>query len=478
MREGEIMLAKTAGVCFGGDRAVKLCDGLLDEGKKVATLGPIIHNRSVIERLQERGAVVVNAPEETPAGYTLVIRSHGVAKDVYERCERLGIEIADATCPFVSKIHKIAGEYSDKGYDILIAGDKDHPEVEGIAGFCGGRAYIYADLEGLKELCGLKNLTENAIMAAQTTFNLTEYKKCCEYIKKIYTNVLIFDTICNATRDRQEEAEKLAEKCDICVVIGGQNSSNTKKLCDVCERHAKTYLIEDKDGLTGGMLDGAKCIGVTAGASTPSPLIEEVLTKMSEIIKDEDFNFEQALEDSFKLVHRGQRVEGVVTAVHPNEVEVDIGTKHTGFIPADELSDDASASPEEIVKVGDKLNLLVTKVQDLEGIVTLSKKRVDSEKGLEEISKGVDEGTVFDAYITEAVNKGLVAIVKGVRIFIPASQATLRRGEPYEQLVRSHQKIKILEVNEERRRAIGSIRAVLDIENEKKRDEFWNTVEV
>ncbi len=478
MRDREIILAKTAGFCFGVDRAVKLCDGLLDEGKKVATLGPIIHNRSVTERLEKRGVIAVNAPEETPEDYILVIRSHGVPKAVYERCAELGLTVADATCPFVSKIHNIVSEYSEKGYEIIIAGDKNHPEVEGIAGFCGGKAHIYANHTELCELLERENLTNNAIMAAQTTFNLTEYEKCAEYIKKIYTNVLIFDTICNATRERQEEAEKLAEKCDICVVIGGHNSSNTEKLCDVCRRHATTFLIEDKEALTTEMLSGAGRIGVTAGASTPSPLIEEVLSKMSDIIKDEDFNFEQALEDSFKLVHRGQRVEGVVTAVHPNEVEVDIGTKHTGFIPADELSDDASLSPNEVVKVGDKLNLLVTKVQDLEGIVTLSKKRVDSEKGLEEITKGVDEGTVFDAYITEAVNKGLVAIVKGVRIFIPASQATLKRGEPYEQLVRSHQKIKILEVNEERRRAIGSIRAVLDIENEKKRDEFWSTVEV
>ncbi len=474
----EIILAKTAGFCFGVNRAVALCEKLIDEGKSVATLGPIIHNSFVVESLKNKGAIIVERPEDTPKGYTLVIRSHGVAKAVYDNCKREGITIADATCPFVSKIHDIVREYSEKGYEVLIAGDKNHPEVEGIVGHCEGETIIYADLNELKALLNAKILTKNAIMVAQTTFNLSEYNKCCEYIKKIYTNVAIFDTICNATRERQQEAEKLALKCDVCVVIGGQNSSNTKKLRDVCSLNATTFSIENKDGLTEQMLSGAKSIGVTAGASTPSPLIEEVLTKMSEIIKDEDFNFEQALEDSLKLVHRGQRVEGIVTSIKPNEVVVDIGTKHTGFIPIDELSDDASLNPNDIVKVGDKLMLLVTKVQDLEGFVTLSKKRIDSEKGLEEIEKGVEDGTVFDAYISEAVNKGLVAIVKGVRIFIPASQATVRRGEPYEQLVRTHQKIKILEVNQERRRAIGSIRAVLDIENDKKREEFWKDIEV
>ncbi len=478
MSTPKITLAKSAGFCFGVDRAVTMCERLLDEGRSIATLGPIIHNRRVVDSLASRGCRAVDSPADTPPGTALIIRSHGVGKEVYEECARLGIEVVDATCPFVAKIHGIVASHSADGSTVLVAGDPDHPEVRGIVGHCEGEVYVFSSLEALKSLLSGGNNGKPCIMVAQTTFNLVKYDEYAKYAKKIYTNIQIFDTICGATRTRQLEAERLAEQNDVCVVIGGKDSSNTKKLFDVCSAHTRTFSTETGDELTAAMFDGAKSVGVTAGASTPSPLIEEVLNKMTDIIKDEDFNFEQALEDSLKLVHKGQRVEGIVTAIHPNEVVVDIGTKHTGFIPIDELSDDTSAKPEDIIKIGDKLNLLVTKVQDLEGVVTLSKKRIDSERGFEEILSAVEDGTVFDANITEVVNKGLVAMVKGVRVFIPASQATVRRGEPYEQLLHTHQSIKILEVNAQRRRAIGSIRAVLDVENAKKREEFWQTVEV
>lgn len=503
-----VLVAGTAGFCFGVDRAVSMCGDLLDAGVPVATLGEIIHNRTVVDELSAKGAVVVDRVADTPGGATLIVRSHGVPQAVYDECARLGITVADATCPYVTKIHEIVREYGDKGYDVLIAGDANHPEVQGIVGHCTGTVYVFDDLQSLA--AALDRAGHNpCILVAQTTFNLAKYTECAEAAKKACTNILIFDTICNATRARQQEAGQLALASDVCIVIGGQNSSNTGKLYEVCASHVPTYRIQHAGELSADMFKDAQTIGVTAGASTPARLIEEVLHKMDEFIKgeeivvednmeeqqqqeetvpaadvqdddvsDDDFNFEQALEDSLRMVHRGQRVEGIVTSIHPNEVVVDIGTKQTGFIPLDELSDDASLKPEEVVQVGDKVNLIVTKVQDMEGFVTLSKKRVDSEKGLEELAKGVEEGTVFDAYITEVVNKGLVAVVKGVRVFIPGSQATLRRGEPYEQLARTHQKIKILEVTPQRRRAIGSIRAVLDVENEKKREEFWQNVEV
>lgn len=506
----QVTLAKTAGFCFGVARAVSMCTELLEDGTRVATLGEIIHNPTVVADIERLGGCIVEDPVDTPPDTTLVIRSHGVPPSVYDVCRENGIEVVDATCPYVSKIHEIVREYGNKGYAVIVAGDRDHPEVQGIVGHCTGPVYIIDELSQLEEVLA-RDIGQNpCIMVAQTTFNLVKYTECSTYVKKTYTNIRVFDTICSATRARQQEAEELALANDVCIVIGGQNSSNTGKLFDVCAGHTRTYRIQDADELVLEMFEGVQNIGVTAGASTPAHLIEEVLHKMDEIIKDEelvrdeemvkeedvvenevpaeveqeedvsdeDFDFEKALEESMRLVHRGQRVEGVVTSIHPNEVVVDIGTKHTGFIPLDELSDDSSAKPEDVVQVGDKINLIVTKVQDMEGVVTLSKKRVDSEKGLEELAKGVEDGTVFDAYITEVVNKGLVAMVKGVRIFIPGSQATVRRGEPYEQLARTHQKVKILEVNPQRRRAIGSIRAVLDVENEKKREEFWQNIEV
>ena len=474
----EIKVARTAGFCFGVARAVKLCDDMLAEGRKISTLGPIIHNRQVVESLAERGCRAVETPADIEPDHALVIRSHGVPLAVYDECARLGIEVLDATCPFVAKIHDIVAKESAAGKTVLIAGDADHPEVRGIVGHSGAKTYVFDSFETLEGILEGLDSGEECIMVAQTTFNLEKYNEYSNRAKKRYTNLIVFDTICKATRCRQLEANELAKTCDICVVIGGKNSSNTKKLFDVCSEHAKTFSVETAKELTPEMFKGAKTVGVTAGASTPSVVIEEVVNKMTDNIKEEEFNFEQAIEDSLKLVHRGQRCDGTVTEIRPNEVVVDIGTKHTGIVPADELSDDTSAAPSDVVKIGDVLHLIVTKVQDLEGIVTLSKKRVDSEKGFEEIAAAVEDGTVFDAYISEAVNKGLVATIKGVRVFIPASQATLRRGEPYEQLAHTHQKIKIIEATPQRRRAIGSIRAVLEEENKKAREEFWSTVEV
>ncbi len=474
----EIIVAETAGFCFGVDRAVKLCNSILDRGERAVTLGPIIHNDRVVSELNSKGCFAVSSLEEVPEGSSLVIRSHGVPRSVYDECSKLNIHVEDATCPFVAKIHTIVSEYSERGAGVLIAGDSSHPEVIGIAGFCAENPVIFSNEEEMERLSAAIKTDREFIMVAQTTFDLKRYDKCKEYAKKNYTKIRIFDTICNATKMRQNEAEELASRSDVCIVIGGRISSNTAKLASVCERHCRTYCIGGADELKDSMIFGAEKIGVTAGASTPAPLIEEVLTKMSQIIKDEDFNFEEALEESLHLVHRGQRVEGIVTAIRPNEVVVDIGSKHTGFIPMDELSEDPSAKPEDIVKVGDKINLMVTKVQDLEGFVTLSKKRVESERGFEDLEKAVEDGTIFDAYISEVVNKGLVATIKGVRVFIPASQATLRRGESYEELVHTHQNMRVIEADGKRRRAIGSIRSVLDEENRKKRESFWNEIEV
>ena len=471
----EIIVAKTAGFCFGVDRAVKMCDKLLDEGYKVATLGPIIHNETVVRRLESKGCIIIKEPSEAPEGTTVVIRSHGVPASVYEDCEKAGLNVVDATCPFVAKIHKIAQKTGEEGRCLVIAGDKDHPEVQGIVGHCSGDVFVVKDLDELKAAAE-KIGGREAVMVSQTTFSKEKFSVLAEFAKKCYTTFSVFDTICNATNMRQKEALELSRECDFCIVIGGMNSSNTGKLKEICERNAPTVWIQSADELNPSGLGGYEKIGITAGASTPFPVIEEVLIRMSEEVKE--FNFETELEESLKPVHRGQRVDGMVIAIGPTEVTVDIGRKQTGFVPLDELTDDSSAKPEDVVKVGDTYTFLVTKVQDLEGVVTLSRKKVENEAGLKVLTDAFESGEPVDAYITEVVSKGLVANVKGARVFIPGSQATLRRGEQYEQLLHTHQMIKIIEADKERRRAIGSIRAVLEAENAKKKEEFFANVEV
>ncbi len=472
-----ITVAKTAGFCFGVDRAVKLCEKLVKQDKKIKTLGPIIHNPQVVEKLTQAGVEIANTPEQAADGSLLVIRSHGVAKEVYDKCEQLGIEIADATCPFVAKIHKIVGQNNKENKTVLIAGDKNHPEVMGIIGHCHGEAYTFDTKKRLFEIFSKISGSIPVIMVAQTTFNLLKYNEYVEYAFSLFENIEKYDTICSATMARQQEAKELAKQNDVCIVIGGNQSSNTKKLSDVCSAHAQTYQIETASQLQQDMFTNINSIGVTAGASTPAPIIKEVLNKMSELIKEE-FNFEEALENSMRPVHRNQRITGIVTEIRGNEIAVDIGRKQTGFIPADEMSDDPSATLNDLCKIGDELNLIVVKVNDQDGIVMLSKKKIDSEKGIEELAKACEDGEIVDAFVTEAVEKGLIATVKGVRVFIPGSQATERRGEPFDKYVRQHVKIKILEVTPERRRAIGSISAVLSAEKAKLREQVLSTIGV
>ncbi|MCI6640953.1 MAG: bifunctional 4-hydroxy-3-methylbut-2-enyl diphosphate reductase/30S ribosomal protein S1 [Pygmaiobacter massiliensis] len=472
----EIIRAKTAGFCFGVDRAVKLTDQLADAGKKVATLGPLIHNPQCVARLEAKGVVTANSIDQLPGGYEVVIRSHGVDSATYRLLAQRGFTVHDATCPFVAKIHRIAQKAGQEGALLLVAGDKTHPEVEGIVGSTTGEVFVFADLDELEAFSTPQIITKPVFCVAQTTFQVTKWAKCVKFLKKVYTNPKVFDTICNATWARQQETEELSRRCDLVVVIGGHSSSNTQKLVAVASANCKTLAVETAAELSGEDFAAARCVGVTAGASTPSSIIEEVLNKMSETVQNEELSFAEMIEQSMKPVFNGKIVTGVVTAVSPSEVTVDIGTKQTGFIAASEWSDDPSVKLEDAVKKGDELELVVIKVNDQEGTVALSKKRFEARAGAEELEKAAEEGTVLECNITEAVKGGLVGFVKSVKVFIPASQASLRRGEDLTQLVKTKQDIKIIECSG--RRVIGSIRAVLAEKAAAAKEAFWAEAEV
>ncbi len=473
----QIELARTAGFCFGVDRAVKMTEALLDEGRAVATLGPLIHNPRVIERLAGRGVVVAENPAQVPEGCVAVIRSHGVPPEVRQALAGRGLDIADATCPYVQKIHKIAQDCRAQGALLLLAGDAEHPEVQGIAGEAPERTYIFADRQELNDIMRKIDKNQRVVAVAQTTFSVEEWSVCTQLVKKVCTNGVVFDTICRATQARQKETEELSHRCDLVIVIGGAGSSNTQKLYRVAAAHTRALLVEDATGLAGLDLTGVKTIGITAGASTPSSAIEEVQTTMSDEIRDGEKSFEEMLDDSMKPVYVGQVVRGVVEAVSANEVTVDIGTKHTGIVKMEELTDDpAVRNADEVVKRDEELDLVVVKVNDQDGIVYLSKRQMEARKGAIEVEKAAEEGTVMDGYVTESNKGGLVALVKGVKVFIPASQATARRGEDYTALVRQQVRLKIKEYSP--RRTIGSIREVLAEEQGAVREKFWSEVEL
>lgn len=473
-------LAKTAGFCFGVDRAVNLVFDLIEKGTRVATLGPIIHNPQLVAELEEKGVRIIDSPEEAEPEETVVIRSHGVAQAVYDALESRGIRYVDATCPFVAKIHRIVRENSLLGKTVILVGDRDHPEVQGIRGHCCGESYVVSDAE---EFRNLENILpdmkkRDAILVAQTTYSPIFWGKCGEIAKKDYTNIKVFDTICSATNERQSEAASMAEESDLMLVIGGRHSSNTQKLYRVCSERCRAILIETKDELRGVELTRYDNVGITAGASTPAHIIKEVLKTMDEILENEDFAtlLEQSLES--EKIYNGKRVKGVVTSVAPNEVRVDVGAKQAGIIPADELTDDPNAKIEDLVKKGDELDLCVVKVNDQEGIVTLSKKRCDALVGFETLKKAYEEGTVLDGVVTDVVRGGVLVLTCSTKIFVPASQSSDTRVEDLSTLVKKNVRLKVIEINEQRNRAKGSVRAVLTAERKEKEAKFWEDVEV
>ncbi len=473
----KVILAKTAGFCFGVNRAVEMTYQLLGEGRKVATLGPLIHSPQVVQDLERRGAVTCDTVEQVPDGYEVVIRSHGVPREVYDKINTRSLAFHDATCPFVTKIHKIAAEAGGNGALLLVAGDASHPEVQGIVGHTSGEVRIFANLEQLKRLAPELEKQKSIYVVAQTTFNVQSWEICKEFLKNQCTNSKIFDTICNATWARQQEAEDLSQKCDHMVVIGGHHSSNTQKLLQVAARHTRAVNVETADELDRDWLRGARTVGVTAGASTPSSIIEEVLNCMSEEIRD-DMSFEEMLAASeAKPLYAGKIVKAKVISVSPTECVVGIdGSKHTGIVKLSEMSHDPNAKMEDLVKVDDELDLVVVKTNDQEGVDTLSRVRFEAQKGMKDVSEAAENGTVMEGDVMEANKGGVVVNVKGVRVFVPRSQATMRRDEDYTKLVGQHVKLVITECAG--RKIVGSINKVTAEENKAKREEFWQSVEV
>lgn len=481
-----ITVAKSAGFCFGVNRAINIVNNLLDKNVKVSTLGPIIHNMEVVNELESRGCKAVSSIDEVENGATLVIRSHGVPKYVIDKLVENGVKYEDATCPFVKKIHNIVANPDNKDGIVLIAGNSVHPEVEGIIGHCSTECHTFKNSEEIDEIYSniLKTNNKQVFVVAQTTFDTKEWKKCVKKIKKLCTNAKIFDTICNATSVRQTEADLLAAQSDFMVVIGDRHSSNTGKLFDICKRQCdNTVLIETADELNANQVSVAEKIGVTAGASTPARIIKEVLDTMSEIksgVTNGEESFEALLEESLKNLNTNERVMGTVLSIAPNEVQVDVGRKQTGFIPANELSNDPNAKPEDIVKVGDEIELLIMKTNDQEGTIMLSKRRVDAAKGWEILESKVDLQEILTGKVTEAVKGGVIVIYNDVRVFIPASQATATREESLEDLVGKEVQFRLIEVSQRgrRKRAIGSIRSVLKEQRAAQREEFWKNCEI
>ena len=477
------VVAQRAGFCFGVSRAIELVEEGIAANAKIATLGPIIHNSQVVEQLSDKGVRIINSPDEAREGETVVIRSHGVAREIEDILKEKQINYIDATCPFVKKIHNIVSENHHAGKNIIIIGDKSHPEVIGINGWCGNTAVVIATEEECEKLS--EDILSNGCVVSQTTFEREIWKKITKIIKNTCKTTLVFDTICSATNERQKYAALLAEESDSFIVIGGKNSSNTKKLYDIAARRCdNTFLVEGAWELPAHELKG-DLIGITAGASTPEWIIKEVYVMVDEQAKNiqekGDQSFAEALEQyeqSIVALNTGDIKVGKVVRVTPTEVYVDLGYKMEGVIAAEELTDDPNAAPESVCNVGDEIEVFVIRVSDIDG-VKLSKKKIDAIKGWKVVEAAYESGEILEGKIVEAVNRGVIVSTNGCRVFVPASMVSERFTSDLSSVVGNEVRFKIVNIREDRRgkKAVGSIKEVAAAERKAKADEFWANVE-
>ena len=478
-----VILAKSAGFCYGVERAVKLAEQTARERGSCVMLGSIIHNAHVVQDLEALGARQVDDISQVRPGETVIIRSHGETRQVYQQLEALGAEVVDATCPNVRRIQRLVAGAGEEGRTPLIIGEQHHPEVLGAASWSADSVIVDgpAALEAwLAEDPARRTMPLMA--AAQTTYIRTLWEDCVKILKKQCTNVKISDTICDATHKRQSEAAEIAAMSDVMVVVGDRKSANTKHLTEICSvRCPVVYQVERVNELKGDFLNGCSVAGLTAGASTPAGIIKEVYARMSDEIKNVEAteeSFEEMLEKSFKTLNTGEKVTGIVTAVGPTEVQVDLGCKQAGYISINELSADPNVKPEDVVKVGDEIETYIIRVNDVEGYAMLSKKRLDAVKVWEDIEKAREEKTTLEGKVTEENKGGIVVNVKGVRVFVPASQSGQPRGAELSAMIGQTVSLRITEVNRARRRVVGSIKAVTYEARQAAQAEIWENIEV
>ena len=479
----DVKVAESAGFCYGVKRAVDMARETARQGKPCVMLGSIIHNANVVEELETLGMRKVDSWAEVRPDETVVIRSHGEKKEVFQKLEALGAQCVNATCPNVLRIQQLVAQAQEEGRTPLIIGEPHHPEVMAAASRCE-RSVVLENTAELADWVAADPARKDMdlLVTAQTTCIRSIWEECVKFLKKQCTNAEIFDTICDATQKRQSEAANIAGRADVMVVVGDRKSANTKHLTEISRMRCPTvYQIEGAEELRVDFLKGCSVAGLTAGASTPAGIIKEVYTTMSEEIKNMEAteeSFEELLEKSFKTLNTGEKVTGIVTAVGPTEVQVDLGCKQAGYIAVDELSADPNVKPEDVVKVGDEIETYIIRVNDVEGYAMLSKKRLDAVKVWEDIEEARENKTTLEGKVTEENKGGIVVNVKGVRVFVPASQSGMPRGAELSEMIGQTVSLRITEVNRARRRVVGSIRAVQFEARQAAQAAVWESIEV
>ena len=491
--QNNIVIAEHAGFCFGVKRATDSVEKRIaqkSENERLFTLGHLIHNDGYNLWLESKGVhsidvddvekIVKSTNENSPT--TIFIRAHGIpleTEELLKKCkaENVFFDYVDLTCPYVKKIHRIAKENSNDDAVFVLLGAAKHPEVIGIMSYANGEKVVLESANELEDYLKnehlLKMHKKTLNLAAQTTQNLDEWEKSLEIVKNYCTNSNFFDTICNVTEIRQNEAKTLASECDVIIVVGGRESSNTAKLYKICKEACEhTLWVENADELDERFPTNKK-IGIVAGASTPKRDIEEVFLIMSEMKE----NFAELLEQSLKTLNTGDTVTGYVTHVTDAELQLDLGAKVTGIIKAEQITDDASARLTQMFNIGDEVEAFVIRVSDIEGVAELSKKRTDSDRHWKNIVALKESGEVVSGKVLKAVAGGLTVQIGATNVFVPASHSGLAKDADLTTLVGQTVDLKIIEIKEQGKRAIGSIRVVLNAAKRAKVEEFWAGIE-
>lgn len=496
----KIIVAKNAGFCFGVHRAVHTVYENLSSPGKIYTLGPIIHNPQVVEELRKKGVAIEENVENIHGDGTVIIRSHGVSEQVVMSIRSKNLRLIDATCPYVKRIHGLVQKHYQQGYTIIIIGEKDHPEVIGINGWCNNQGYILNNEEDAINLPTIKK----ACIVAQTTTDIAKWDNITGILTDKIINIKLHNTICYATSERQKEAEQIARTADIVYVIGGSNSSNTKKLYNICKRYClNTFTIETVVDIDASIFSPNDIVGITAGASTPDWIIKEVLNKMNDINDElmEEQEQEQQQEaisqdkvldiitdtpadeeltmDNFKIVSLkpGQIVKGTILRIDINELIVNVGYKSDGIVPNDEIILDSDQKLHDVFKEGDEIEVEVLMINDGDGNVLLSQKTIAKKLIWKEIEEIFKNQTEVAGIGMEIVKGGLIARVKGISAFVPASQLTTRYVEDLSTFVGQNLRLKILEIDKARSRIVASQKIVLEAADTERRQQVWENIQ-
>ena len=484
----KINLSKYAGFCPGVKRADKEINRLIEakaDNEKIYTLGTLIHNKIYTDELAARGVSAIAFEDVEPllaaepsTTHILVIRTHGVTKEISDAldslAERYGnLRVIDMTCPSVKKVHRIAEEKTSEDTSFLLFCNKTHPEAVGIMSYAKGEKHAFSSPDELLTLDFTKKIP---ILCSQTTENLELFAKNKKILKNLCTNAIFFDTICSVTENRQNEAVEIAKNSESMIVIGGRESSNTRKLYELCKRECpSTVWIESSKELLTDFPDNAKSVGITAGASTPDGIITEVIKK---VMENKEMDFEALLEGTLKTLHTGDTVNGIVCTIGDNEIKLDLGAKVTGILTKEQITDDVTANLRDMFKVGDEIAVFVIRVDDKAGLATVSKKRVDADNSWVVLKEAYDNGDILEGNVVSVNKGGVLVSALNNTVFVPASQTGVAKGQDFSHLVGTTQKVKLLEFDVAKKKALGSIKVVLVAEKQAREAELWATLEV